>query len=238
MQTPNQGEDAGAYDFYRGGDGYYYPLLTNLATGTPLYPPPVALGVAGHNSFSGVATEPAAIDPMEQDIDGTAGTHDWHQSSRVSAQTGQSVEGYPQLAPDIRSGDPNDPLQGPINVVPAERPFIRLVTASNRSYDTSSVYIGGVLPAYVPTGRAPAASSSPITPSTSIPGSAGVEEGDDSDQEYADEALPLIKLGFGAWKCGVCGKQLRRKHRAVVHFLNKHGDVRLKCQGRCGVESW
>jgi hypothetical protein len=51
-------------------------------------------------------------------------------------------------------------------------------------------------------------------------------------------SLPIVKLPLGAWKCMICGAKLRRKHRAVVHFWNKHGSMRVECQGRCGVPEW
>jgi hypothetical protein len=52
------------------------------------------------------------------------------------------------------------------------------------------------------------------------------------------EGLPIMTIGLGAWKCMVCGVELRRKQRAVVHFWNKHGNIRLRCSGRCGVIGW
>jgi hypothetical protein len=119
-------------------------------------------------------------------------------------------------------------------------PFTRLITPSDRYYDASSVHIEGIFPPYVPNSAGYAHPSPPVTPT--VPQSAhtttaGPSE-EDEEQDTGHEELPLIKLPFGVWKCGVCDKQLRRKHRAIVHFLNKHGDMRLRCQGRCGLKAW
>jgi hypothetical protein len=52
------------------------------------------------------------------------------------------------------------------------------------------------------------------------------------------DALPLHKLEHGVWKCMLCGQELRRKQRAIVHYWSKHGNVRLSCSGRCGLKNW
>ncbi|CAG7848892.1 SubName: Full=Uncharacterized protein {ECO:0000313/EMBL:CCA70229.1} [Serendipita indica DSM 11827] len=44
----------------------------------------------------------------------------------------------------------------------------------------------------------------------------------------------IVYAGSGAWKCAICNKKLRRKQRALIHFMNKHGNVRLACNGMCG----
>ena len=84
----------------------------------------------------------------------------------------------------------------------------------------------------------PAASilSSPSTNSTSTPHNSPTSECFES--ETLIEPLPLLKLPLGAWKCTLCGQQLRRKQRAVVHYWSKHSDVRLNCSGRCGSVDW
>ena len=58
------------------------------------------------------------------------------------------------------------------------------------------------------------------------------------ESDTAVDPLPLLKLPYGAWKCILCGQQLRRKQRAVVHYWSKHSDVRLNCSGRCGSVDW
>ena len=54
----------------------------------------------------------------------------------------------------------------------------------------------------------------------------------------AEDSLPITKIAFGAWKCAVCGKELRRRQRAIAHYWNKHGDMKINCQGQCGSIGW
>jgi len=82
---------------------------------------------------------------------------------------------------------------------------------------------------------APPMASNPSSPSTnSISTSRNSPTSECFESETAIDPLPLLKLPYGAWKCMLCGQQLRRKQRAVVHYWSKHSDVRLNCSGRCG----
>lgn len=48
----------------------------------------------------------------------------------------------------------------------------------------------------------------------------------------------IIDMHFGSWKCEVCDQIFRRRQRAVFHYWNKHGNVRLSCKGACGKVQW
>jgi ribosomal protein S27AE len=126
-----------------------------------------------------------------------------------------------------------------ISFISDDQPFSKVINNHDRYYDGLSVHIDGTIPCYVPNDHAFGYSPSPVTPVVAQPANKATgSPGNDEEQDLENEELPLIKLPFGAWKCGLCEKQLRRKHRAVVHFLNKHGDMRLSCQGRCGSTDW
>jgi hypothetical protein len=88
----------------------------------------------------------------------------------------------------------------------------------------------------------PAASIPPYPPADLIIANNEISDhgalGSTSNDTATATSLPIEKLPLGAWKCMICGAKLRRKHRAVVHFWNKHGTMRLECQGRCGVPEW
>lgn len=86
---------------------------------------------------------------------------------------------------------------------------------------------------------APPTASTPSSPSTnSISTSHNSPTSECFESDTAVDPLPLLKLPYGAWKCILCGQQLRRKQRAVVHYWSKHSDVRLNCSGRCGSVDW
>jgi hypothetical protein len=59
-----------------------------------------------------------------------------------------------------------------------------------------------------------------------------------AESDPATDSLPLCKLSYGAWKCMLCGQELRRKQRGIAHYWSKHGNVRLSCSGRCGSIDW
>lgn len=65
-----------------------------------------------------------------------------------------------------------------------------------------------------------------------VPSNAGLE----CSESFS--TLPIVKLGLGAWQCLVCQTKLRRRQRAIAHYLSKHGGVRLFCKGQCGIENW
>lgn len=119
-----------------------------------------------------------------------------------------------------------------------DQPFIRLINPAFRRVEGSSS--SHISPPTSPTDAAlhPTGPSIVAYPSASVimASADGDEYGalDAAESEPVTPSLPIVKLTFGAWKCVVCGAVLRRKHRAVVHFWNKHGGMRLSCIGRCG----
>jgi hypothetical protein len=146
----------------------------------------------------------------------------------------------------------NGPLLGPVDTCftdptfsPTEdddQPFIRLINPAFRHCTGSSS--SHVSAPTASTAGAPHSTGPSIIayPSASVIVASG--DGDEYGALDAAEgdpitpSLPIVKLTFGAWKCIVCGAVLRRKHRAVVHFWNKHGGMRLNCIGRCGWIDW
>jgi hypothetical protein len=118
-----------------------------------------------------------------------------------------------------------------LNHSPLKRPL-------NPAYQDGDIFFPGNYTATSMALAPPVASvpSSPFTNSASIPHNSPTSECFES--EPIIDPLPLLKLPHGAWKCILCGQQLRRKQRAVVHYWSKHSDVRLKCSGRCGLVDW
>ena len=82
----------------------------------------------------------------------------------------------------------------------------------------------------------PASTVGPSVPSFGLV--PAVPAPNEAEKDLADVSLPMIKLGSGAWKCLICSAKLRRKQVAIVHYWNKHGGIRLDCQGQCGTIDW
>lgn len=57
-------------------------------------------------------------------------------------------------------------------------------------------------------------------------------------QDGVNVTTQITNMGCGEWECKLCGKRHRRKQRAIVHVLNKHGNSRIPCGGRCGKFRW
>jgi hypothetical protein len=126
-----------------------------------------------------------------------------------------------------------DPIFSPITG--NDKPFDRLIDPAYRKVQgTPFPHISAPTASY----NAPLPTGAPIIayPSSSVIIASSEEDGSETNNN--NSSLPIVKLSFGAWKCVVCGSVLRRKHRAVVHFWNKHGGMRLNCIGRCGWIDW
>ncbi|KAG8828525.1 hypothetical protein FRC19_003864 [Serendipita sp. 401] len=85
------------------------------------------------------------------------------------------------------------------------------------------------------------ASTSNVTspsPVSESPADTGMED-EVSQQEEGTGIPDEIKYkGSGAWDCTICDKTFRRKQRAMIHWMNKHGHQRLACDGACGATNW
>ncbi|KAG8770690.1 hypothetical protein FRC20_003771, partial [Serendipita sp. 405] len=55
------------------------------------------------------------------------------------------------------------------------------------------------------------------------------------NEEEGQEKVVLHYSGGGTWRCSICAKSFRRRQRAVLHVLNKHNNIRLQCNGKCGA---
>jgi hypothetical protein len=145
----------------------------------------------------------------------------------------------------------NGLLLSPVNTCstdPILSPIADDDQSSDRLIDPAFRKVEGTTFPYIPAWTAP--SNTPLStgaPIVAYPSSSVVIANSERDvygtSETAEDrsfvpSLPIVKLTFGAWKCVVCGCVLRRKHRAVVHFWNKHGGMRLNCIGRCGWIDW
>ncbi|KAG8813508.1 hypothetical protein FRC18_002435 [Serendipita sp. 400] len=58
------------------------------------------------------------------------------------------------------------------------------------------------------------------------------------NEEEGQEEVVLRYSGGGTWRCSICAKSFRRRQRAVLHVLNKHNNIRLQCNGKCGAACW
>ncbi|KAG8841908.1 hypothetical protein FRB91_004566 [Serendipita sp. 411] len=89
-------------------------------------------------------------------------------------------------------------------------------------------------------GNAFASTSNVTSPSpvSESPADTGMED-EVSQQEEGTGIPDEIKYkGSGAWDCTICDKTFRRKQRAMIHWMNKHGHQRLACDGACGATNW
>lgn len=137
---------------------------------------------------------------------------------------GQMMEERPWPEPNTNTG-----VERPINASPLlveDHPYLGGPTSSSIQTPPSLIVAASVptTPKEEPIKTCPCAHTIP-------------EEHDRSNNDgnrVAEESLPILRINHGAWKCALCGKELRRKQRAVMHYWNKHGDVRVSCRGRCG----